>query len=68
MAVTFTTNIYLLNHLPGMRYLLIPKEVVESLGGKMSKRLLCTVNGTLTYQCGLVALGDGQAYISITTL
>ncbi|MFL5751796.1 MAG: DUF1905 domain-containing protein [Bacteroidia bacterium] len=63
--VKFTTYIDKLKHLVGMHYLLIPARVVKKLGGKFSMRLLCTVNGKLTFQAGLVALGDGDAYISI---
>jgi hypothetical protein len=39
--------------------------VVKKLGGKDAPRLLCTVNGKLTFQCGLMALGNGNSYITI---
>lgn len=48
-----------------MHYLEVPQKIIKQLGGKFSMRLLCTVNGALTFQCGLVALGNGDAYISI---
>ncbi len=64
--IRFQTHIGLLTHLPGMHYLEIPQAVVQELGGKLAPRLLCTVNGTLTFQCGLMALGEGKAYISIS--
>ena len=47
-----------------MTYLEIPREVVAQLGG-LNNRVLCTVNATLTYQSGLMALGEGRAYIGI---
>jgi uncharacterized protein YdeI (YjbR/CyaY-like superfamily) len=31
----------------------------------MAVRLLCTVNNSVTFQCGLVALGNGDAYITL---
>lgn len=62
----FHTSIGLLTHLPGMHYLHIPAKVVTQLGGSFSKRLICTVNGSVTFQCGLVGAGHGNAYISIT--
>ncbi|GAB3165735.1 YdeI/OmpD-associated family protein [Telluribacter humicola] len=62
----FTTHIHNLDYLMGMTYLEIPPEVVQQLGGSFSTRLVCTVNGTLSWQCGLVALGQGAAYISIS--
>lgn len=63
-VIEFRTSIYRLKRLNNMTYLEIPREVVEALGS-MSMRLLCTVNGTITYQCGLMALGQGRAYIGI---
>lgn len=64
-VVQFRTRINRLEHLLGVHYLEVPQEVVQQLGGKFNVRLLCTVNGNLTFQCGLVALGGGMAYISI---
>ena len=64
--IKFDTVINRLRHL-NMCYLEVPKNIVQRLGGKISARLLCTVNGSLTYQCGLVALGEGRAYISINS-
>jgi hypothetical protein len=64
--VEFKTYINLLPHLQGMHYLEVPQEVVQALGGKLKLRLHCTVNKTITFQCGLMALGQGSAYISIS--
>lgn len=64
--IHYETHIGLLTHLPGMHYLEVPQEVVQELGGKLKARLHCTVNGKLRFQCGLMALGEGKAYISIT--
>ncbi|WP_247234279.1 YdeI/OmpD-associated family protein [Telluribacter sp. SYSU D00476] len=63
---TFTTRIHSLDYLLGMTYLEIPPDVVQQLGGSFSMRLICTVNNALDWQCGLVALGQGAAYISIS--
>ena len=65
--VKFKTYIDHLQHLKGMHYILIPGRIVKKMGGSFSKRVLCTVNNKLSFQGGLVALGDGDAYISITT-
>lgn len=62
----FSTHIDHLPHLKGMHYLLIPARIVKKLGGGFSRRVLCTVNGKITFQGGLMALGEGDAYISIT--
>lgn len=64
-SVSFSTTIGTLSHLVGTRYLHIPASIVQELGGKLSLRLLCTVNGKLTFQGGFVSLGNGDAYISI---
>jgi hypothetical protein len=50
----------------GMSYLEIPVKVVKELGGKFKARVVCTVNGKLSFQAGIVALGEGKGYISIT--
>ena len=63
-SVKFKTRIRPLKHLK-MDYLDIPKTVVKKLGGVLNQRLLCTVNKKTTWQCGLVALGNGRAYISL---
>ena len=63
--ITFRTHIGLLQHLPGMHYLEVPQDVVQILG-TLNIRLFCNVNGQLKFQCGLMALGEGRAYISIS--
>lgn len=63
--VEFETHIDTLEYLLGVSYLFIPARVVKTLGGMQSGRLVCTVNGTLSFQCGLVALSKGDAYITI---
>ena len=64
-ALTFKSKIYKLEHLVGMHYIEVPKKKVEELGGKFNVRLVCKINDTLMFQCGIVALGGGKAYISI---
>ena len=64
-AIQYVTPIRRLEHLVGMHYLEVPREIVQQLGGKYNVRLLCTVNNTITFQGGLVALGQGNAYISL---
>lgn len=63
--ISYTTHIQRLEYLMGMHYVEVPEEVVQQLGGKLKVRLLCTVNGLITFQCGLVALGNGSGYISL---
>ncbi|GAB3202589.1 hypothetical protein ABID22_002712 [Pontibacter aydingkolensis] len=63
--IKYKTCINKLSHLLGMHYLEVPQEVVQQLGGKYNVRLLCTINNSLTFQGGLVALGNGSGYISI---
>jgi Domain of unknown function (DUF1905)/Bacteriocin-protection, YdeI or OmpD-Associated len=62
-TIKFTTRILPLKHLK-MNYLEVPSSIVSKIGGITKRRWLCTVN-TLTWQCGLVALGNGNAYISL---
>lgn len=63
--ISYKTKIFKLEHLVGMHYLEVPPDIIDALGGKFKMRLLCTVNNKLTFQGGLVALGNGSGYISI---
>ena len=60
----FSSTVYKLDHL-NTHYIEIPVAVVKKLGGKFNVRLLCTLNNKLTFQCGIVALGEGKGYISL---
>ncbi len=60
----FISSISKLNHL-NTHYIAVPVAIVKKLGGKFNVRLLCTLNHKLTFQCGIVALGEGKGYISI---
>ncbi|MBL7925045.1 MAG: DUF1905 domain-containing protein [Bacteroidia bacterium] len=48
-----------------MHYIEIPASVVKKLGGFKKQRLHCTINKQVSYPCGLMALGEGRAYVSI---
>ncbi len=63
---SFKTKIGLLKHLPGMHYLEIPNSIIKAFGGKFHQRFFCTVNSKLKFQGGIVALGKGKGYISIS--
>ncbi|MFL5763418.1 MAG: YdeI/OmpD-associated family protein [Bacteroidia bacterium] len=63
--IIYKTKIGQLKHLVGMHYIEVPPPVIKKLGGSMKCRVLCTVNNELTFQGGLMALGEGSAYISI---
>jgi hypothetical protein len=63
-TINYKTHINKLPHLPG-HYFEVPPEVVQQLGGTFKVRVLCTINDKLTFQGGLVALGNGSGYISI---
>ena len=60
----FSSTVYKLDHL-NTHYIEIPVAIVKKLGGKFNIRLLCTLNNKLTFQCGIVALGEGKGYISL---
>lgn len=63
--IIYKSKIYKLEHLVGMHYFEVPPEIIDQLGGKFKMRLLCTINNKLTFQGGLVALGNGSGYVSI---
>lgn len=49
-----------------MHYLEIPSRIVKELGGKFKGRYVCTVNGKVSFQCGMMALGDGKGYVMLS--
>ena len=63
--VIYTTHIQRLAHLLGVHYVEVPVEIVQQFGGRLNVRLLCTINHLVTFQCGLVALGNGSGYITL---
>lgn len=64
--ISFTTHIDKLSYLKTF-YFEIPADVVKKIGGIGKQRLICEVNKQLKFQCGLIALGEGKAYISINS-
>lgn len=63
--VEYSTHIDELKHLSGHYFELSP-SVIKKLGGKISVRLICTINKKISWQCGPVALGNGSAYVTIS--
>ena len=64
ISVSFKSLISKLSYL-NTYHLTVPKSVIKKLGGSLNIRLICTVNKKVSFSCGLMALGDGLAYISI---
>ena len=50
----------------GYFYLKILATVVDQFANKRKTRFLCTLDGKLTYQCGLNHFGDGNFFIIIS--
>lgn len=64
--ISFKTYIDKLSYLKTF-YLEVPASIVKKIGGIGKVRLICEVNKTLSFQCGLVSLPEGKAYISINS-
>lgn len=65
-VVSFKSKIYKLTHLLNATYVEVPADVVKTLG-TLKIRLICTVNGSISFQCGLMALKNGSAYITLNS-
>lgn len=50
----------------GYFYLQIEAPTVQRFSNGRSTRLLCTLDGTFTFQCGLNHLGDGNFFIILS--
>lgn len=63
--IKFNTFIDSLDYLLGVNYLFIPSEIVQKMGGLKSGRWICNLENKLSFQCGLVSLTEGNAYITL---
>ncbi len=63
--VAYTTTINRLAHLGG-HYLEVAPHTMAVLKAKPGARLICSINHTITFPCGLVSLGNGSAYIILS--
>lgn len=61
--ITFTSPIEYLPKLK-LHHVVVPAAIVEELGG-IGTRLMCSVNGNNAFHAGMVALGGGEAYITL---
>ena len=64
--IRFKTHIDKLSYLKTF-YLEVPANIVKKIGGIGKMRLLCELNKQITFQCGLMSLPEGKAYISINS-
>ena len=62
----FSSSIHRLEHLLGVHYLIVPKSITDNLNLIQSRRFICTINETISWQCGLVSLSQGDYYITIS--
>ncbi len=65
-AISFVSHIDKLSYLKTF-YIEVPANIVKKIGGIGKIRLLCKVNQQITFQCGLMSLPEGKAYISINS-
>jgi hypothetical protein len=64
----FTQTVQKLSERRGSYYFLkIPAEVVDQLEKGKATRLLCTVEDTVSYSCGLNQYGDGNYFIILAS-
>lgn len=64
--IKFSSHIDKLSYLNTF-YIEVPATVVTKIGGIGKVRLICEVNKQLSFQCGLISLSEGRAYISINS-
>lgn len=64
--VSFASCIGKLDYLMGVHYVEVPAAIVKKLGGLNKQRLFCTINQQQKFQCGMMALGEGRGYITVS--
>ena len=63
--VKFRTQIGVVERLK-LHIIVVPALIVKRLGGKFSLRIVIEVDGKLKFQGGLVALGGGKGYVTLS--
>ncbi len=61
----FRTYIGKLDYLLGVNYIFISAGLLKKMGGIKSGRWICKIGNLEPFQCGLVSLADGCAYITV---
>lgn len=64
--VSFASRIGKLDYLMGVHYVEIPATIVKKLGGLNKHRWLCSINSLSKFQCGMMGLGEGKGYITLS--
>ena len=69
--IKYNSEIHRLDKLK-LFYIKVPAEIISQLNGKFEKgklnhRLVITINNQINWQGGIVALGDGMGYITLST-
>lgn len=69
--IIYTSKIYKLEKLK-LFYVEVPTKIIEALSGefqkgKLNHRVVIQLNSKISWQGGIVALGDGIGYITIST-
>lgn len=62
--IIFKTKVSQLKHLLNVHILEIGKSQIIKIGG-IKQRVLCSINSNEFFQAGMMALGQGRAYITI---
>ena len=65
-TVSFSARIEVLDHMSHMHAIILPPGIIQHIGRNFNLRLLVTLQDTLQFQGGVVSLGNGQGYISLT--
>ena len=64
--ISFASRIGKLDYLMGVHYVEVPANIVKKLGGLNKQRLFCSINKHPKFQCGMMALGEGKGYITVS--
>ena len=69
--IKYNSEIHRLDKLK-LFYIKVPAEIISQLNGKFEKgklnhRVVITINNQINWQGGIVALGDGMGYITLST-
>ena len=65
-AIKYTTKVSRQEHALWNIHIPVPNDIADQFLSTGSKRVICTIDGELTFQCAIMPLGDGGHFIMLS--
>jgi len=65
-SVTYQTTVSRQDHVLWNLHIPVPSDIAESFLSTGTKRVVCTIDDTFSFQCAIMPLGDGGHFIMLS--